>query len=149
MTINETGSGPSNHRFEYDYIFRPDDDQGLIYEKSAKPIIESVLEGFNGTVFAYGQTSSGKTHTMMGDMTSAELMGIIPRMVGTVFEAIESAGDYLEFTVKVGYAEIYLEKIRDLLSPEKTNLAIHEDKNRGIFIADLTEEYVSERGEVY
>jgi kinesin family protein 5 len=87
---------------------------------------------------------------MMGpDIADNVSKGIIPRMVGTVFEAIESAGDYLEFTVKVGYCEIYLEKIRDLLNPEKANLSIHEDKNRGIFIADLTEEYVSERGEVY
>jgi hypothetical protein len=54
MMINESGPGTSNHRFAYDYVFRPEDSQGLIYEKSAKPIIESVLEGFNGTVFAYG-----------------------------------------------------------------------------------------------
>ena len=70
-------------------------------------------------------------------------------MVTTVFDTIENSGEYIEFTVKVGYAEIYLEKIRDLLNPSKTNLNIHEDKNRGMFIADLTEEYVSEREEVY
>jgi kinesin family protein 5 len=56
------------------------------------PIIESVLEGFNGTVLAYGQTSSGKTHTMQGpDIYDIELQGIIPRMVKTVFDKIEGA----------------------------------------------------------
>jgi kinesin family protein 5 len=109
-----------------------------------------VLEGFNGTVFAYGQTSSGKTFTMTGpSIDDQEMKGIIPRMITTVFDTIENSEDHLEFTVKVGYSEIYLERIRDLLDPSKQDLKIHEDKNRGVYIADLTEEYVSQRMEVY
>ena len=112
--------------------------------------MESVLEGFNGTVFAYGQTGSGKTFTMMGaNVDDEQLRGIIPRMINTVFSTILSASDHLEFTVKVGYCEIYMEKIKDLLNPVKTNLKVHEDKSRGVYIADLTEEYVSEEAEVY
>mmetsp|Transcript_1637 Transcript_1637/g.173 ORF Transcript_1637/g.173 Transcript_1637/m.173 type:complete len:82 (+) Transcript_1637:230-475(+) len=81
------------------------------------------MEGFNGTVFAYGQTSSGKTFTMTGaSIDDMEFRGIIPRMVSTCFETIEETDSTVEFSVKVGYCEIYLEKIKDLLNPAKNNL---------------------------
>ena len=121
-----------------------------MYSTSVLPIIESVLEGFNGTVLAYGQTSSGKTHTMVGpDIESEVDAGIIPRMVRTVFEAIENSSEDIEFTVKVSMIEIYMEKIKDLLDPKKTNLKIHEEKNKGIYIEDVTETYVGEEEEVF
>lgn len=108
------------------------------------------MEGFNGTVFAYGQTSSGKTFTMAGvDIEDPEHMGIIPRMVSTVFGQIEASDEQIEYSVKVSYCEIYLEKIADLLNPVKKNLKIREDRNRGIFIADLTEKSVSSPQEVH
>jgi kinesin family member 5 len=112
---------------------------------AAKPIIDSVLEGFNGTIFAYGQTSSGKTHTMTGpQIDNIEMQGIIPRMVRTVFNRIESASETIEFSVKVSMVEIYMEKIRDLLVPAHDNLKVHEEKGKGVYIADLSEEYISE-----
>ena len=142
------GMGPVT--FNFDRVFSPDSFQIDVYEVAAKPIVESVLEGFNGTVLTYGQTSSGKTHTMTGpSIDDPEQKGIIPRMVETVFQDIDEADDHLEFTVKVAYCEIYLEKIRDLLYPEKQNLKISEDKNRGTYIADLSEEYASNEADVY
>lgn len=109
-----------------------------------------MLDGFNGTIFAYGQTSSGKTHTMQGpDIEDLEMQGIIPRMVRTVFARIETSGDHLEFTVKISMIEIYKEKIRDLLDPSKDNLQVHEEKSKGIYVADVTETYVSDEREVY
>lgn len=136
--------------FNFDRVFTPDSAQNEVYEAAAKPIVESVLEGFNGTVLTYGQTSSGKTHTMTGpSIDDPNQRGIIPRMVNTVFSHIEDADEHLEFTVKVAYCEIYLEKIRDLLCPEKSNLKISEDKTRGVYIVDLTEEYVANDTEVY
>jgi kinesin family protein 5 len=136
--------------FNFDRVFNPDSIQNEVYEVAARPIVDSVLEGFNGTVLTYGQTSSGKTHTMTGpSIDDVNQRGIIPRMVNTVFTHIENSDDHLEFTVKVAYCEIYLEKIRDLLSPDKNNLKISEDKNRGIYIVDLTEEYVINSQEVY
>ena len=109
-----------------------------------------MLEGFNGTVLAYGQTSSGKTHTMQGpSIEDPEKQGVIPRMVKTVFEKIENASEDLEFTVKISMIEIYMEKIKDLLDPAKTNLKIHEDKVKGIYIQDVTEMYVGDELEVY
>jgi kinesin family protein 5 len=109
------------------------------------------LEGFNGTVLAYGQTSSGKTYTMLGgpNIEDPVSQGIIPRMVKTVFEKIENASEDIEFTVKISMIEIYMEKLKDLLDPTKSNLKVHEDKVKGIYISDVTESYVSEESEVY
>ena len=75
--------------------------------------------------------------------------GMIPRMVSLVFSQILEATNDIEFTVKVSMIEIYMEKIRDLLEPSKTNLKVHEDKQKGIYIADVTETYVGEENEVY
>ena len=137
-------------RFAYDWVFGPNSEQKVVYEKAAKPIVESVMKGFNGTVFAYGQTSSGKTFTMTGpSIEDKNMMGIIPRMVGTVFDQIENSYDHLEFTVKVSFAEIYMEKIKDLIDPSRSNLKVHEDRTKGIFISGLTEHYVSSDQEVY
>jgi kinesin family member 5 len=150
VSIKSLYEGMTPLSFNFDRVFNSDSLQKDVYEVAARPIVESVLEGFNGTVLTYGQTSSGKTHTMTGpDIDDPENRGIIPRMVKTVFQHIEDADDHLEFTVKVGYCEIYLEKIRDLLFPEKQNLKISEDKARGVYIADLTEEYVTKDEEIY
>ncbi|EIE88029.1 kinesin heavy chain [Rhizopus delemar RA 99-880] len=77
----------------------------------------NVTAGYNGTVFAYGQTGSGKTFTMMGaDIDDENTKGIIPRIVEQIFTSIMAAPSNLEFTVKVSYMEIYMEKVRDLLN---------------------------------
>ena len=73
-----------------------------VFKFAAKPIIESVMEGFNGTIFAYGQTSSGKTHTMQGELDNPELKGITPRIVEYVFNQIASSINLdIEFKVKI------------------------------------------------
>ena len=137
-------------KFGFDYIFGPDSKQSDVYSVSARPIVEAVMQGFNGTVFAYGQTSSGKTFTMTGpDVEDVQSMGIIPRMVSTVFNEIADSDPLIEYTVKVSYCEIYMEKIRDLLDVTKENLKVHEDRTRGVFIAELTEQYVANDYEVY
>ena len=109
-----------------------------------------MIEGFNGTVFAYGQTGSGKTFTMQGpDIDDYEMQGIIPRMVRTIFNRIDNSSENIEFTVKVSMAEIYMERIKDLLDPRKVNLNIKTDKVKGIFINDITERYIGSEEEVY
>jgi kinesin family protein 5 len=77
------------------------------------------------------------------------MQGVIPRMVRTVFEEIENSSEDIEFTVKVSMIEIYMEKVKDLIDPKKSNLKIHEDKVKGIYIDDVTEMYVGEEQEVY
>ena len=137
-------------KFNFDRVFDMDAEQADIYEVAALPIIQSVFEGFNGTIFAYGQTSSGKTHTMQGpDIGDEVSKGIIPRIVSYIFEQIDEASESIEFTIKVSMIEIYMERIRDLLDPKKINLQVHEDKEKGIFIGDVTETYVTETYEVY
>lgn len=83
------------------------------------------------------------------DIEDLDLQGIIPRMVRTVFNRIDTASENIEFTVKLSMLEIYNERIRDLLDTSKDNLKIHEDKTKGVYIADVTETYVGEDNDVY
>eukprot|EP00927_Polykrikos_kofoidii_P003487 TRINITY_DN11386_c0_g1_i2.p1 TRINITY_DN11386_c0_g1~~TRINITY_DN11386_c0_g1_i2.p1 ORF type:complete len:639 (+),score=144.50 TRINITY_DN11386_c0_g1_i2:232-2148(+) len=143
----------SDITFNLDRVFRWDTSQKEVYDYAAKPIINAVLRGFNGTVFAYGQTSSGKTYTMEGpDIEDKVFQGVIPRMVWSIFEGIHQADVNIEFFVKVSIVEIYNERIRDLLDPldpKKDNLKVHEDKARGVFIGDVTESYVLCEQEIF
>ena len=82
--------------------------------------LPDVLGGYNGTIFAYGQTSSGKTHTMEGVIGDPALQGVIPRIVNDVFNHIYSMEENLEFHIKCSYFEIYMDKIRDLLDRKYT-----------------------------
>jgi kinesin family protein 5 len=125
-------------------VFPPQTTQAAVFA-TAKPLIDSVLDGYNGTVFAYGQTGGGKTYTMEGTGKwegNSQAQGIIPRTVYSIFEGIYSAPQHIEFVVKCSLVEIYNERIRDLLNLEKDNLLIREDRVRGVFIADVTEVYV-------
>uniref|UniRef100_A0A3Q2QBJ6 Kinesin-like protein n=1 Tax=Fundulus heteroclitus TaxID=8078 RepID=A0A3Q2QBJ6_FUNHE len=134
--------------YVFDRVLPPNTSQEQVYEQCAKQIVKDVLCGYNGTIFAYGQTSSGKTHTMEGKLHDPRLMGIIPRIAQDIFDHIYSMDENLEFHIKVSYFEIYLDKIRDLLDVSKTNLAVHEDKNRVPYVKGCTERFVSSPEEV-
>uniref|UniRef100_A0A673A6M0 Kinesin-like protein n=1 Tax=Sphaeramia orbicularis TaxID=375764 RepID=A0A673A6M0_9TELE len=101
--------------YMFDRVFQSSTTQEQVYNACAQKIVKDVLEGYNGTIFAYGQTSSGKTHTMEGNLHDTDAMGIIPRIVQDIFNYIYSMDENLEFHIKVSYFEIYLDKIRDLL----------------------------------
>ncbi|KAG7467332.1 hypothetical protein MATL_G00152230 [Megalops atlanticus] len=134
--------------YVFDRVLPPNTGQEQVYNACAKQIVKDVLAGYNGTIFAYGQTSSGKTHTMEGKLHDPQLMGIIPRIAHDIFDHIYSMDENLEFHIKVSYFEIYLDKIRDLLDVSKTNLAVHEDKNRVPYVKGCTERFVSSPEEV-
>ncbi|VDK71781.1 unnamed protein product [Onchocerca ochengi] len=134
--------------YVFDKVFKPTSMQEEVYMGAAYHIVQDVLSGYNGTVFAYGQTSSGKTHTMEGVFGDSEKQGIIPRIVQDIFNHIYNMDVDLEFHIKVSYFEIYNEKIRDLLDVTKMNLAIHEDKNRVPYVKGATERFVSSPEEV-
>ncbi|KAK6165576.1 hypothetical protein SNE40_022480 [Patella caerulea] len=134
--------------FVFDKVLKPNVTQEHVYTVAAKPIVADVLGGYNGTIFAYGQTSSGKTHTMEGVLQNEYMAGIIPRIVNDIFNYIYGMDENLEFHIKVSYFEIYMDKIRDLLDITKTNLAVHEDKNRVPFVKGCTERFVSSPEEV-
>ncbi|ODQ51997.1 putative kinesin family protein, partial [Saitoella complicata NRRL Y-17804] len=136
--------------FTFDRVFDMQTKQKDIFEYSIRSTVDDILNGYNGTVFAYGQTGSGKTFTMMGaDIDSAETKGVIPRITEQIFTSILTSPSHMEYTVKVSYMEIYMEKIRDLLNPQNDNLPIHEEKARGVYVKGLLEVYVSSVGEVY
>lgn len=133
----------------FDKVFKPNATQEKVYSEAAKSIVADVLAGYNGTIFAYGQTSSGKTHTMEGVMGDPEKQGIIPRIVSDIFNHIYSMEMNLEFHIKVSYYEIYMDKIRDLLDVSKINLSVHEDKNRVPYVKGATERFVSSPEDVF
>ncbi|KAF7721131.1 hypothetical protein EC973_005378 [Apophysomyces ossiformis] len=156
IEINEEGTSvaikgkETQASFAFDKVFGSNTRQQDIFEYSIKSIVDDVVAGYNGTVFAYGQTGSGKTFTMMGsDIDDAENKGIIPRIVEQIFTSILEAPQNMEFTVKVSYMEIYMEKVRDLLNPTQDNLQIHEDKIKGVYVKGVREVYVSSTEEVY
>uniref|UniRef100_A0A671T8R4 Kinesin-like protein n=1 Tax=Sinocyclocheilus anshuiensis TaxID=1608454 RepID=A0A671T8R4_9TELE len=134
--------------YVFDRVFQSNTSQEQVYNACAQKIVKDVLEGYNGTIFAYGQTSSGKTHTMEGNLHDQDGMGIIPRIVQDIFNYIYSMDENLEFHIKVSYFEIYLDKIRDLLDVSKTNLSVHEDKNRVPYVKGCTERFVCSPEEV-
>ncbi|CAN0910146.1 Kinesin-like protein KIN-7O [Linum grandiflorum] len=125
--------------FILDRVFGEDSKTEEIYRARTRDIVAAAIRGFNGTVFAYGQTNSGKTHTMRG---SADELGVIPLAVHDIFNIIhEDVGR--EFLLRMSYLEIYNEDINDLLAPEHRKLQIHENLERGIYVAGLREEIVT------
>ncbi|CAD8056087.1 unnamed protein product [Paramecium sonneborni] len=126
-------------QFTFDQIFDTQSLQENVYNSTASPIVESVLEGYNGTIFAYGQTGTGKTHTMEGKDDPPTLRGIIPRTFDHIFERIENMAKNKQFLVKVSFLELYNEEIRDLLSKNiKNKLEIRENPDTGVYIKDLS-----------
>ncbi|KAF0034503.1 hypothetical protein F2P81_012261 [Scophthalmus maximus] len=143
--------------YVFDQVFPTNTSQEQVYNACAKQIVRDVLGGYNGTIFAYGQTSSGKTHTMEGNLHDPQGMGIIPRIAEDIFEHIFAMDENLEFHIKVSYFEIYMDKIRDLLdvhvcsftkgcterfvtSPEEVMDVIDQGKaNRHVAVTNMNE----------
>jgi len=140
------------HRFTFDHVFDMNSSQSEVYETTAKPAVMSILEGYNSTIFAYGQTGTGKTFTMEGFTYNSNdiLRGIIPRSIEEIFNYIElfSNAD-TKFMVRASYLQIYNEAISDLLKPEKTSLQIREDKKKGVFVEGLSEWAVRNPTDIY
>ncbi|KAF4106894.1 kinesin-like protein KIF22 [Onychostoma macrolepis] len=125
-------------QYQFDVFHGEQTTQQEVFLTSVKPILPHILNGQNASVFAYGPTGAGKTHTMLG---SQEHPGIIPRAVKEVFklvEAQEKEQDGWEYSISMSYLEIYNEKVLDLLSPGSQDLPIREDKDRNILIPGLT-----------
>uniref|UniRef100_A0A6M2EYD1 Kinesin motor domain-containing protein n=1 Tax=Populus davidiana TaxID=266767 RepID=A0A6M2EYD1_9ROSI len=127
--------------YAFDKVFGPHTASQDVYEVAAKPVVKAAMEGVNGTVFAYGVTSSGKTHTMHGDQNSP---GIIPLAIKDVFSSIQDTPGR-EFLLRVSYLEIYNEVINDLLDPTGQNLRVREDA-QGTYVEGIKEEVVLSPG---
>lgn len=131
------GSRIREHRFVFDRLFDEDSSQYQVYNNTTRPLLDSVLDGYNATVFAYGATGCGKTHTISG---TPENPGVIFLTMKELYEKIESLSDTKIFDVSLSYLEIYNETIRDLLNPATLckNLVIREDANNKISVANLS-----------
>ncbi|XP_053600382.1 centromere-associated protein E-like isoform X1 [Plodia interpunctella] len=119
--VDENGKdvGPC---YSFDKVYGVETKTSDVFKDVAKPIVEAATAGFNGTIFAYGQTSSGKTYTMSGTEDSP---GIIPLAVQNLYEIIKNIPDR-DFLVRVSYIEIYNETLKDLLDEEKKNVKVFE-----------------------
>ncbi|ORY78012.1 kinesin motor domain-domain-containing protein [Leucosporidium creatinivorum] len=140
------GNRPQEGRDPLGNVFGPDADQVMLYNDVARPILDQVLQGYNCTIFAYGQTGTGKTYTMEGDLSLdrgiSRSAGIIPRTLQSLFHKL--AEDKAEFSVRCSFVELYNEELRDLnalefAEPQSTTsqpmdnrgLRIYDDKNAG------------------
>jgi kinesin family protein 3/17 len=126
--------------FTFDGSYDENTQQRIFYEESCFGIIESALEGFNSTIFAYGQTGCGKSYTMQGYTSSNDLKGVIPNSFAHIFEFIKVSKD-IEFLIRCSYLELYNEEIRDLLANSKSNIKceLKEDGQKGIYVKNLTD----------
>ncbi|CAG9782344.1 unnamed protein product [Diatraea saccharalis] len=122
--------------FTYDAAYDCTADTQTIYDEMVRPLVASVLDGFNGCVFAYGQTGTGKTHTMEG---TTEHEGIIPRAFRHIWAHIEnSASPDVTHLVACSYVELYLEDVRDLLAKDGKKLTIRGQELNGFYIPEMT-----------
>ncbi|CAL0317032.1 unnamed protein product [Lupinus luteus] len=153
--------------FTFDKVFGPNAQQKDLYEQAIVPIVNEVLEGFNCTIFAYGQTGTGKTYTMEGECKRAKSRpngelpaeaGVIPRAVKQIFDTLE--GQNAEYSVKVTFLELYNEEITDLLvlediskgaleDKQKKQLPLMEDGKGGVLVRGLEEEIVTSASEIF
>ena len=124
-------------KFAFDHVFPAAFSNQGVYETIGSSIVQSSLDGINGTIFAYGVTSSGKTHTMMGDDVTP---GVVPHAIAELYHLIGKLSKRKEITVHMCMMEIYNEVVNDLLNPANTNLKLREDPRRGIYVEGVHEE---------
>ncbi|XP_051515879.1 kinesin-like protein KIF3B isoform X2 [Myxocyprinus asiaticus] len=134
--------GASSHEhpkmFTFDSVYDWNSKQMELYDETFRPLVDSVLFGFNGTIFAYGQTGTGKTYTMEGVRNDPERRGVIPNSFEHIFTHI-SRSQNQQYLVRASYLEIYQEEIRDLLSKDQSRrLELKERPDTGVYVKDLS-----------
>ena len=140
------------HPYTFDHIFDMDSTQDEVYQIAAVPAVESLMSGYNSTIFAYGQTGTGKTYTMEGFSynNSSPKKGLIPRAIENIFKYIENnSNSDTTFIIRVTYLQIYNESIDDLLKSEKKHLSIRENQKKGIYVEGLSEWAVCSPNDIY
>ena len=137
---NPKTPGDPPKQFTFDGVYDHTSTQKEIFEGCALPIVRAAIEGYNGTIFCYGQTGTGKTHTMEGKDEPENERGLIPNTFETVFgdiDALEAANK--NFLVRASFLEIYNEEVRDLLGKDQTRRCdLKEDPDKGVYVKDLT-----------
>ncbi|KAI0106024.1 kinesin-domain-containing protein [Daldinia grandis] len=146
-SVVPNGKKVKDQVFAFDRIFDENTTQTEVYEDTTKNLLDSVLDGYNATVFAYGATGCGKTHTITG---TAQMPGIIFLTMQELFEKIADRSDEKQTDISLSYLEIYNETIRDLLVPggSKQGLMLREDSNQAVTVSGLTSHHPKDVQEV-
>ncbi|VFQ91454.1 unnamed protein product [Cuscuta campestris] len=162
LAVQSIANKQIDRTFVFDKVFGPASKQKDLFNTAICPIVFEVLEGYNCTIFAYGQTGTGKTYTMEGGARkkNGEFpsdAGVIPRAVKQIFDILEAQN--AEYNMKVTFLELYNEEISDLLAPEESSrfiddkskkpIALMEDGKGGVFVRGLEEEIVCTANEIY
>ncbi|XP_052799996.1 kinesin-like protein KIF22-B isoform X2 [Mya arenaria] len=137
VTIFNHRNVKENIQYEFSAVYGRDSSQQQIFSECVKPLLPKALSGQNVSIFAYGPTGAGKTHTMLGTPLNP---GVIPRVINEIFTQIEeekNACSEWTYTVSFSYLEIYNEKVQDLLEPSGSDLPIREDADKNILIPGL------------
>ncbi|KAL0218982.1 hypothetical protein P9112_004635 [Eukaryota sp. TZLM1-RC] len=138
---------PKDSKFAFDRVFDCNATQREVYEATAKPLINDVFQGYNATVFAYGATGAGKTHTMLGNEKAGP--GVMVFCIQDLFDLVQQNSEETEFKLSLTYLEVYNETLRDLLNPtNKDPLDIREDSLRGIIVSNLSTHYPTNTSQV-
>ena len=132
-----------DQRYAFDKVFAESSSQSQVFSETTLPLIDGILDGYNATVFAYGATGCGKTHTISG---TPEDPGIIIRTMNELFQRIKDVETTFNVQISLSYLEIYNEMIRDLLaSPNaptpRSGLALQESAGHKISVAGLSEHH--------
>lgn len=131
--------------YTLDRVYPPEATTDDLYSNSVKKLVLATLQGYHASVFAYGQTSTGKTYTMTG---SNEHPGIVPQAINEVFDYINNSQDAREYLIRVSYLEIYNEQIIDLLSSTPSSIRLMEGRD-GVVVRGCREEVVTTPEEVF
>lgn len=136
VKMGKNGEPPKS--FTFDAIYDWNSKQRDLYDESFRDLVQAVLDGFNGTIFAYGQTGTGKTYTMQGVKNDPELKGVIPNSFDHIFSHIARTQNQ-QFLVRASFLEIYMEEIRDLLAKDQSRrLELKEKPDSGVYVKDLS-----------
>lgn len=146
-SVVPNGKRVKDQTFAFDRIFDQNANQGEVYESTTRSLLDSVLDGYNATVFAYGATGCGKTHTITG---TTQQPGIIFLTMQELFERIDERSGEKATEISLSYLEIYNETIRDLLVPNHTKggLGLREDSNQSVSVPGLSSHHPQNVGEV-
>ena len=129
-------------RFEFDHLLNQEVTQEEVFDTVGQRVIDGVLNGYNGTIFAYGMTGTGKTFSMLGkynfDKDDENVdRGIIPRSLEKIFQHMKTDVEF-DYTISVGFIQIYMEMIQDLLDPDNQYIKIREIPGKGVYVDNTT-----------
>ena len=126
--IRGVGQRQIRQVYHFDSVYTSYSTQCEVFE-TVRPLVHEVMQGFEATVFAYGQTGTGKTHTMEGEIVCEEKKGIIPRAVEAIFESLGEKGKYVSSAVSASYLEIYNEELSDLLTEAADERGVYNGRS--------------------